>query len=119
MDSCTEYLGTRSPLYLAPGCVTGSRDVGLVKSGPFRTSTGGRNWPKTAATPLSMRITLSAANLSVRCSRGLREISELGSGSEESTVVDAMWGAGNEESAERLGMACELRIITSTRTINP
>lgn len=48
-----------------------------------------------------------------------REISELGSSSEGSTVVDAMWGAGSEESAERLEMACEPRIITSTRTINP
>lgn len=33
----------------------------------------------------------------------------------ESTVVDAMWGAGSEESAERW----RWRAITSTRTITP
>lgn len=47
------------------------------------------------------------------------ENSELTCCNKESTVVDAMWGAGSKESAERLEMACESRIITSTRTITP
>jgi hypothetical protein len=122
MDGGSECLCIHSMMYLATGFAAESRDAGLVRAGPFRGSIAVRNWSKAAVVSRAVQAILMAASSACLiyslCCRA--ENSELARcKGKASTVVDAMWGAGSEESAERLEMACESRIITSTRTITP
>jgi hypothetical protein len=95
--------------------------VDLVRSGLFRGIAHDCDWPNAASGFSSFAHYPDGLDFvclfSVLFYKG--ENPELVCCNKESTVVDAMWGAGSEESAERLEMACESRITTSTRTITP
>jgi hypothetical protein len=62
MDSCTEYLGTRSMLCFATGFAADSRNVGLVRSGPYSVGAQGCDWPVAPPASLPLQNSLHEVN---------------------------------------------------------